>query len=294
MGQVYIPEVNQALAVACIGLVLAYRSSTNLAAAYGIAVTGTMSITTMLYYEVMRTRWQWPLWKAGGIAGLFLAIDLSFLGANLIKVAHGGWFPIVVAIGIFTLMATWKQGRALLAGILRENSLPMDLFLQDIKRRQPPRVPGVAVFLTSAAGGAPPVLLHHLKHNQVLHERVILLSIVTKDIPSVPEKDRIQCTELGEGFCTVLAHYGFMETPDVPTILRALEPPPPRGLGIKINLMQTTFYLGRETLIATGRAKMARWRKKLFIVMTRNAQPATAFFGLPPNRVVELGAQIQL
>ena len=294
MGQVYIPEVNQALAVACIGLVLAYRSSTNLAAAYGIAVTGTMSITTMLYYEVMRTRWQWPLWKAGGIAGLFLAIDLSFLGANLIKVAHGGWFPIVVAIGIFTLMATWKQGRALLAGILRENSLPMDLFLQDIKRRQPPRVPGVAVFLTSAAGGAPPVLLHHLKHNQVLHERVILLSIVTKDIPSVPEKDRIQCTELGEGFCTVLAHYGFMETPDVPTILRALEPPPPRGLGIKINLMQTTFYLGRETLIATGRAKMARWRKKLFIVMTRNAQSATAFFGLPPNRVVELGAQIQL
>jgi len=186
MGQVYIPEVNQALAVACIGLVLAYRSSTNLAAAYGIAVTGTMSITTMLYYEVMRTRWQWPLWKAGGIAGLFLAIDLSFLGANLIKVAHGGWFPIVVAIGIFTLMATWKQGRALLAGILRENSLPMDLFLQDIKRRRPPRVPGVAVFLTSAAGGAPPVLLHHLKHNQVLHERVILLSIVTKDIPSVP------------------------------------------------------------------------------------------------------------
>jgi KUP system potassium uptake protein len=294
MGQVYIPEVNQALAVACIGLVLAYRSSTNLAAAYGIAVTGTMSITTMLYYEVMRTRWQWPLWKAGGIAGLFLAIDLSFLGANLIKVAHGGWFPIVVAIGIFTLMATWKQGRALLAGILRENSLPMDLFLQDIKRRRPPRVPGVAVFLTSAAGGAPPVLLHHLKHNQVLHERVILLSIVTKDIPSVPEKDRIQCTELGEGFCTVLAHYGFMETPDVPTILRALEPPPPRGLGIKINLMQTTFYLGRETLIATGRARMARWRKKLFIVMTRNAQPATAFFGLPPNRVVELGAQIQL
>jgi KUP system potassium uptake protein len=294
MGQVYIPEVNQALAVACIGLVLAYRSSTNLAAAYGIAVTGTMSITTVLYYEVMRTRWQWPLWKAGGIAGLFLAIDLSFLGANLIKVAHGGWFPIVVAIGIFTLMATWKQGRALLAGILRENSLPMDLFLQDIKRRQPPRVPGVAVFLTSAAGGAPPVLLHHLKHNQVLHERVILLSIVTKDIPSVPEKDRIQCTELGEGFCTVLAHYGFMETPDVPTIVRALEPPPPRGLGIKINLMQTTFYLGRETLIATGRARMARWRKKLFIVMTRNAQPATAFFGLPPNRVVELGAQIQL
>ena len=294
MGQVYIPEVNQALAIACIGLVLAYRSSTNLAAAYGIAVTGTMSITTVLYYEVMRARWQWPLWKSAGIAGLFLVIDLSFFAANLVKVAHGGWFPIVVAIGIFTLMATWKEGRSLLAAILRENSLPMDLFLQDIKRRKPPRVPGVAVFLTSAAGGAPPVLLHHLKHNQVLHERVILLSIVNKDIPVVPEKERIKCSELGEGFSTVLAHYGFMETPDVPAIVRGLDQPPPRGLALKVNLMQTTFYLGRETLIATGRARMARWRKKLFIVMTRNAQSATAFFGLPPNRVVELGAQIQL
>jgi KUP system potassium uptake protein len=294
MGQVYIPEVNQALAIACIGLVLAYRSSTNLAAAYGIAVTGTMSITTVLYYEVMRARWQWPLWKAGGIAGLFLVIDLSFFSANLVKVAHGGWFPIVVAIGIFTLMATWKEGRSLLAGILRENSLPMDLFLQDIKRRKPPRVPGVAVFLTSSAGGAPPVLLHHLKHNQVLHERVILLSVVNKDIPVVPEKEQVKCSELGEGFSTVLAHYGFMQTPDVPAIVRGLDRPPPRGLGLKVNLMQTTFYLGRETLIATGRARMARWRKKLFIVMTRNAQSATAFFGLPPNRVVELGAQIQL
>jgi len=294
MGQVYIPEVNQALAVACIGLVLAYRSSSNLAAAYGIAVTGTMTITTVLYYEVMRVRWNWPTWKAASIAGLFLLVDLSFLGANLIKVAHGGWFPIVVAIGIFTVMATWKEGRGALARILRENSLPIELFLQDIARRKPPRVPGLAVFLTSAAGGAPPVLLHHLKHNQVLHERVVLLSIVTKDIPVVPEKERIKCVELGEGFYQVLAHYGFMETPDVPAITRALAKPPPRGLGITVNLMQTTFYLGRETLIATGRSRMARWRKKLFIVMTRNAQPATAFFGLPPNRVVELGAQIQL
>ncbi len=294
MGQIYVPEVNQALAVACVGLVLAYRSSSNLAAAYGIAVTGTMTITTVLYYEVMRVRWNWPIWKAGGIAALFLLVDLAFFGANLIKVAHGGWFPIVVAILIFTVMATWKEGRGALARILRENSLPMDLFLQDIARRKPPRVPGIAVFLTSAAGGAPPVLLHHLKHNQVLHERVVLLSIVTKDIPVVPEKDRIKCVELGEGFYQVLAHYGFMETPDVPAITRALAKPPPRGLGITVNLMQTTFYLGRETLIATGRSRTARWRKKLFIVMTRNAQPATAFFGLPPNRVVELGAQIQL
>ena len=293
-GQIYIPEVNQALAVACIGLVLAYRSSSNLAAAYGIAVTGTMTITTVLYYEVMRARWNWPLWKAGGLAGLFLLVDATFFSANLVKVPSGGWFPIVVAIGIFTLMATWKQGRILLSGIMRENALPMDLFLRDIARRKPPRVPGVAVFLTSDASGAPPVLLHHLKHNQVLHERVILLSVVTQEIPIVAEEDRLQSADLGEGFCQVIAHYGFMESPDVPAIIGALSQPPPRGLGLTVNLMQTTFYLGRETLIATGRTKMATWRKKLFIVMTRNAQSAATFFRLPPNRVVELGAQIQL
>ena len=293
-GQIYIPEVNQALAVACIGLVLAYRSSSNLAAAYGIAVTGTMTITTVLYYEVMRARWNWPLWKAGGLAGLFLLVDATFFSANLVKVPSGGWFPIVVAIGIFTLMATWKQGRILLSGIMRENALPMDLFLRDIARRKPPRVPGVAVFLTSDASGAPPVLLHHLKHNQVLHERVILLSVVTKEIPIVADEDRLRSASLGEGFCQVIAHYGFMESPDVPAIIGALSQPPPRGLGLTVNLMQTTFYLGRETLIATGRTKMATWRKKLFIVMTRNAQSAATFFRLPPNRVVELGAQIQL
>jgi len=293
-GQIYIPEVNQALAVACIGLVLAYRSSSNLAAAYGIAVTGTMTITTVLYYDVMRTRWNWPFWKAGGLAGLFLFVDATFFAANLVKVQSGGWFPIVVAVGIFTLMATWKQGRSLLAGIMRENTLPMDLFLRDIARRKPPRVPGVAVFLTSDASGAPPVLLHHLKHNQVLHERVILLSVVTEEIPIVPEEDRLRSVNLGEGFCQVIAHYGFMESPDVPAITDALSQPPPAGLGLTVNLMQTTFYLGRETLIATGRGKMATWRKKLFIVMTRNAQSAATFFRLPPNRVVELGAQIQL
>ena len=221
-------------------------------------------------------------------------VDVTFFSANLVKVPSGGWFPIVVALAIFTLMATWKQGRVLLGGIMRENSLPMDLFLRDIARRKPPRVPGVAVFLTSDASGAPPVLLHHLKHNQVLHERVILLSIITKEIPAVPEQERLRTRALGEGFCQVIAQYGFMETPDVPTVVKALAQPPPIGLGLTVNLMQTTFYLGRETLIATGRSKMATWRKRLFIVMTRNAQSAATFFGLPPNRVVELGAQIQL
>jgi KUP system potassium uptake protein len=294
VGQIYIPQVNQLLAVACIGLVISYGSSTNLAAAYGIAVTGTMMITTLLFYEVARHRWHWPMWKAGGLAGLFLAVDLAFFGANIIKVTHGGWFPLVVGAVIFTLMMTWKRGRTVLGAIMRENGLPIDLFLQDIERRQPPRVPGVAVFLTSDPSGAPPVLLHHLKHNKVLHERVILLSILTEEIPVVGNEDRVQCSELGQGFFKVVARYGFMETPDVPTVVRSLSHPGPRGTSISVNLMQTTFYLGRETLIATGPTKMAMWRKKLFILMTRNAQSATAFFGLPPNRVVELGAQIQL
>jgi KUP system potassium uptake protein len=293
-GQIYVPEVNTALALACIGLVLGYQSSTNLAAAYGIAVTGTMSITTILFYEILRTRLGWSRGQALGLTGLFLAVDLAFFSANIVKVAHGGWFPIAVATVVFVLMTTWKQGRLALAGIMRENTLPMDLFLQDIARRKPPRVPGLAVFLTSDPSGAPPVLLHHLKHNQVLHERVLLLSILTEEIPQVPEGERVQCRELGQGLYQVVARYGFMETPDVPYVVKSLGEPRPGCPMIAVNLMQTTFYLGRETLIAAGRTRMARWRKRLFVVMTRNAQSATAFFGLPPNRVVELGAQIQL
>ena len=217
---------------------------------------------------------------------------------------QGGWFPLVVAALVFILMSTWKKGRVRLAAIVRENTLPMDLFLSDIRRRPPHRVRGTAVFLTSDATGAPPVLLHHLKHNQVLHEKVMLMSIVTEEIPSVDEVDRAQCRELGEGFYQVMAHYGFMETPDVPAVLRGLARDSGNGRPVAVTPTNTTFYLGRETLIATdgrrreraamtGLIRMARWRKRLFIVMTRNAQSATAFFSLPPNRVVELGAQIQ-
>jgi KUP system potassium uptake protein len=204
----------------------------------------------------------------------------------------------------YVLMSTWKKGRVRLADLVRETTLPMDLFLNDIRRRQPYRVRGAAVFMTSDAGGAPPVLLHHLKHNQVLHEKVMLMSIFTEEIPQVDEPDRVQCRELGEGFYQVIAHYGFMETPDVPAVLEALGRASGDGTPVKVTPANTTFYLGRETLIATdGRrrdpgaspvpGRMARWRKRLFIVMARNAQSATAFFSLPPNRVVELGAQIQ-
>jgi KUP system potassium uptake protein len=301
-GQIYMPEVNLALMVACIWLVLTFESSSNLAAAYGIAVTGTMAITTILFSVVARERWGWSRRLVGLVAGLFLVVDLAFFSANIIKFAQGGWFPIAVAAVVFLLMATWKRGRTRLTGIMKDIALPMDLFLGDIVQRTPARVPGTAVFFTSHAGGAPPVLLHHVKHNKVLHEQVILMSIKTEEIPYVPEEERIEFTDLGQRFYTVVAHYGFMESPDVPVVLRQLQ-----AYGVAIRPLETTFYLGRETLIAESdrrkegaalaRVKalppLALWRKKLFVVMSRNAQPATAFFNLPPNRVVEMGAQIQ-
>jgi KUP system potassium uptake protein len=304
IGQIYIPAVNTVLMVACLGLVVTFRSSANLAATYGVALSGTMTITSILLAVVARRRWHWSRWKVGALTALFLVVDLSFVGANLLKIPHGGWFPLVVAGSVYVVMSTWKRGRVRLAALVRENTLPMGLFLDDLARRQPYRVRGTAVFLTSDSAGAPPVLLHHLKHNQVLHEKVLLLSIVTEEIPQVDAGDRVHCRELGQGFYQVVAHYGFMETPNVPAVLRSLGRPEGDGKPVEVAMMNTTFYLGRETLIAgDGRrrdvggapraGRMARWRKKLFIVMTRNAQSATAFFNLPPNRVVELGAQIQ-
>ncbi len=310
IGQIYVPQVNQALWIGCLALVLTMRTSSNLAAAYGVAVTGTMIVTTMLFYVVERDLWNWSQWHSVALAALFLAVDLPFFAANLVKVSQGGWIPLAIAALVFLLMTTWSRGRARLAAIVRENTLPLDLFLPDIGKRKPHRVPGVAVFLSSVADGAPPVLLHHLKHNKVLHERVLILSVVSKDIPQVADADRVTCVPRGEGFYQVAAKYGFMETPDIPAALMLLNEqlkangePGPGGQG-PLRAGDTSYYLGRETLIVTTRTKgqrlpgdaagtMARWRRKLFAIMARNAQSATAFFGLPPNRVVELGAQIQ-
>jgi KUP system potassium uptake protein len=304
MGQIYIPEVNWALWLGTLFLVVVYQTSSNLAAAYGIAVTGTMLMTTFLFHTVMCERWKWPVWRARALTSLFLVVDLAFFSANLIKIQEGGWFPILVGIGVYVLMTTWNRGRSRLQAIVHENTLQMDLFLADVARRKPPRVPGTAVFLTSDISGAPPVLLHHLKHNKVLHEKVILMSVVTEEIPAVDEEDRVECRELGEGFFQVIAHYGFMESPDIPRALADLGKTDGNGRPVAIKALETSFFLGRETLIATrntsGRlpvpetiGRMSMWRKRLFILMTRNARSATAFFGLPPNRVVELGAQIQ-
>jgi KUP system potassium uptake protein len=294
IGQIYVPEVNWAIGAACIALVLGFRSSSNLAAAYGIAVTGTMSITTLLFHRVMRDLWRWRRWQAWPLTVLFLAADLSFFGANLVKIEEGGWFPIAAAVLVFTLMSTWKRGRAALAQLLRDAGLPLDLFLADVARRRPTRIPGTAVFMTSNLGSAPPVLLHHLKHNKVLHERILLVSVLTEEIPGVPEPERVVTRELGGGFFQVVAHYGFMEQPNVPALLESLRDRAGPGPRLDVEPMDTTFYLGRETLLATGTSKLATWRKRLFIVMSRNAATASAFFGLPPNRVVELGAQVQL
>ena len=302
-GQIYMPEINTALWVACIGLVLSFRSAGALASTYGVAVTGTMFVTSILFIIVARERWHWPTWRVAVLGTLFLVVDLAFLAANLLKIPSGGWFPLVVAGLVFVLMSTWKLGRKRLSSIVAENTLPFELFLPDLGKRNLPRVPGTAVFLTSVASGAPPVLLHHLKHNKVLHERVLVMSVSSAEIPQVGDDERITCEPLGQGFYLVKARYGFMETPDVPKVL-ALLPGELQEQGHHtgaFKVQDTSFYLGRETLIVSRKAlkadakffRMMRWRRKLFALMSRNAQSATAFFQLPPNRVVELGAQIQ-
>ncbi|MDB4911517.1 MAG: Low affinity potassium transport system protein kup [Gemmatimonadetes bacterium] len=287
-GQIFIPQVNRALMVGSIALVIFFKSSSALASAYGIAVTGTMVITTILFTQIARRHWGWSRFKASVFLAVFLTIDGAFLIANVIKIESGGWFPLAAALGVYLMMTTWNHGRRALHTLLREGSLPISLFLDDVKRRQPPRVPGTAVFMTSDESGAPVVLLHHLKHNKVLHDQVILLSVVTDDVPEVPAQDRVNVEPLGEGFYRVIARYGFMQQPNVPSIFPQCAP-----LGVKLRPADTSYFLGREQLIPTGRSKMSRWRKKLFVIMSRNAQSATQFFGLPPNRVVELGAQIE-
>jgi KUP system potassium uptake protein len=293
IGQIYVPEVNWAIAVSCVGLVLGFQTSSNLAAAYGIAVTGTMATTTLLFHRVMRDLWKWSRPRAWTLTTVFMIVDLAFFGANITKIPDGGWFPLVAAVGIFALLSTWKRGRAELGVQMRQAGLPLQMFLDELGRKPPHRVAGTAIFMTGNVGNVPPVLLHHLKHNRVLHEQVVLVSIQTLEIPSVPEAERLELKELGHGFFQIVAEYGFMETPDVPALLATVRA---RKLApdLRLEPMQMSYFLGRETLLPGGPSKMARWRKRLFIVMARNAQTASAFFGLPPNRVVELGAQIQL
>ncbi|HWM90199.1 MAG TPA: potassium transporter Kup [Thermoanaerobaculia bacterium] len=289
IGQIYIPSVNWFLMLSTIGLVLGFQKSTNLAGAYGVAVTTTMVITTMLAQVVARRRWGWsPLLVIPG-AIFFLAIEISFFGANIIKIAEGGWLPLLVGLVIYTLLSTWKQGRAILSERLKKGALPFSEFIATVTPTSPPRVPGTAVFMSRDSESTPTALLHNMKHNKVLHEKVVLLTVLTEEIPSVEVEDRVQVEDLGKGFFRVLAHYGFLQNPGVSEVVELT-----KAKGLDLNVMSTTFFLSRETLIPSKKPGMALWREKLFALMSRNAQRPTDFFRIPPNRVVELGMQVRL
>jgi KUP system potassium uptake protein len=289
-GQIYMPQLNWALMLACIGLVLGFKSSSNLASAYGVAVTFTMLTTTILFYFAARRLWNWSAWSAGLLCGFFIILEIILCTANLLKIAHGGWFPLAVAAIVFTLLTTWKTGRRVLGERLRSSLIPLNLFLDDVERMAPIRVPGTAVFLSSNAEATPLSLLHNLKHNRVLHESVIFLTIQTEDVPHVRAPQRIQLEKLREGFHRVIARYGFMEDPNVPEILEQCRP-----LGLELDWMTTTYFLSRETIIASKTPRgMVLWREKLFAFLSRNAQRPTDFFRIPANRVVELGMQVEM
>ena len=289
MGQVYVPQVNWALMLTTILVVIGFGSSTALAAAYGIAVTLTMVITAILLQVVATERWGWPRPVAWLVCGAFLAIDLAFFGANALKITHGGWLPLVIGALLFTLMTTWKTGRQIVAARLMERAVPLEDFLAAIANKPPARVPGTSVFMTAQPRGAPPALAHNVRYNKVLHEQVVTLMVTTQPVPHVPADQQVAVRRLHHGFFDVVIRYGFMEDPNVPeTLGRA------RAQGLEMNDEDVTYFLGRETLIVSKRPGMAKWRERLFVIMARNAVRATTFFRLPPERVVELGVQVEI
>lgn len=287
-GQIYIPAINWGLAIMVLLLVLFFQSSSNLAAAYGIAVTGAMFIDTCLIAVVLLSLWKWPKWKALPILGLFFIVDFGYFGANLLKVPSGGWVPLLIGLVIFTLLTTWSRGRALMRERMAESSMPMEIFIKSAANSAT-RVPGTAIFMASAASGVPSALLHNIKHNRILHERVIVLTVQIEDVPFVRSGERIVCKDLGEGFYRVKMRFGFLEETDVPATLDLVD-----LCGPKFDMMHTSFFLSRQTLIASKIPGMAIWREKVFAWMLRNAANAMEFFKLPSNRVVELGSQVEI
>jgi KUP system potassium uptake protein len=285
-GQIYVPSANWLLMLLTIGLVLEFKTSSNLAAAYGIAATLTMMTTTVLAFFLTRYGWGWSLGKSLLVTAFFLIPEVAFASANVAKIAHGGWFPLTMGAVICATMLTWKRGREILAQRFREQLLPLADFFELTRVEIPARVPGTAVFMTSSPAGTPPALLQNLMHNRVIHQRIVLMRLETSDSARVNELQRFELEELGDGFCRVTGHYGFMEQPDVPKLLI--------DSGIIHSVEHVTFFLGRENLIVTDRPGMAKWRVALFSFLARNAQPVTKFFNIPPDRVVEMGAQIAL
>jgi KUP system potassium uptake protein len=289
IGQIYVPAVNWTLMVACIGLVLGFRSSSNLAAAYGVAVTMTMVITALLLFVVMRELWQWRLMSATLLCGGFLVVDGAFFAANIFKIPQGGWFPLVIGAMIFILMTTWKRGREALAANLRAGDIPAETFIRSIATNPPPRVPGTAVFMHSRPGSVPPALITNLKHNHVLHEHVVFLAAVTEEIPHIHPVRRIEIQPLGAEFYQLTMHVGFMEDANVPRALGNM-----MTAELSFDPRDTTYFLGRETILMTDKSSMAVWRTHLFSLMARNARNAAWFFGLPADRVIEVGVQVEL
>jgi len=288
IGQIYLPGINWSLFLGVVVLVVGFKSSTNLAAAYGIAVTGTMATTTILAYVVARSLWKWSLLASTALFGTFLLIDLAFFSANVLKVTEGGWFPLVFGLCVFTLMSTWKRGRALLQSRLESDSIPLDAFIASASLSCT-TVPGSAVFLTTNLDSVPHALLHSLKHFKSLHSHVVLLNAVTLDVPHVPEARRVIVEPINAQFYRVKVFFGFMDTPDLPVALEWC-----CEQGLDLEAMDTSYFLGRETLIPKLRSDMAFWREKLFVSLFRNAGDAATWFRLPPNRVVELGSQVVL
>jgi len=289
-GQIYVPFMNWTLYLAVIGLVVGFGTSSNLAAAYGLAVTGTMMIDTVLIAFVMLLLWRWPPVLVALIAGTLFMIDLAFFSANAIKIPEGGWFPLLVATTTFVVLTTWKRGRELMAHQLTEHAMPVETFLRSLSDKRP-RAQGTAVFLTSRTEGVPVAMLHNLKHNQVIHERVVFLTVVTAEQPYVAPGDRLELADLGRGFHRLIVRYGFMETPDIPTALVECQ----KQHDMKFEMMRTSFFLSRETIVPSFRTPgMSLWREKLFAFMALNAVSATSFFRIPTGRVVELGTQIEI
>jgi KUP system potassium uptake protein len=289
MGQVYVPQVNWFLAISCLLIVVAFQSSTALAAAYGIAVALTMLITGTLLPIVGRLRWRWPIPAVVAFVLVFVVIDVSYVAGNAFKILDGGWLPLVIAAAIFTLMTTWKTGRRLVAERLTARAFPLEDFAAGIAANPPTRVDGTAIFMTAQPTGTPAALAHNLRYNKILHEHVIVLTVSTVPVPYLPPGERISIDRLGHGLYNVRVQYGFMEDPDIPEALTRI-----RELGVPVDPDDVTFFLGRETIVVSNQPGMARWREKLFVLMARNAVRATAFFKLPPERVVELGVQVEM
>ena len=286
-GQIYVGFVNWTLMLLTLALTVSFRSSDNLASAFGIAVALTMLLTSMLMFIAMREVWNWSLWLSAAVAGLFVIVDLSFVAANMMKVMQGGWVPLVVGATLFFLMSTWHRGRVALGEQLERDTLPLSTFIAQMRKKE--RIPGTAVYLTSRLDMVPVPLLHNLKHNKVLHQRIVLLHVVTANIPRVPPDRRLKFTELGDNFYTIIAEYGFMQHPNVPRVLHRCA-----TQDLKFDMMETSFFVGRVKIVPAKHSDFGRFRCRIFEIMHRNALAATDFFRIPPNRVIELGSQTEI